>query len=175
VATALAADGLELLSDNVVLHDGGQIFGCFEPLLLDAATRAGLGPRLPLTPVGRQHQYARDAFHAPHRVGGVPLGAAVVLARGRETRLERLAPRECARLLAAINEVAKEVRRYHVLAALLGLLERDALAHVEARVADLDRLLAGVPCYWLTVREGVPAEATALLRELAGRAKEAAS
>lgn len=175
LATALAADGLELLSDNVVLHDGGQIFGCFEPLLLDAATRAGLGPRLPLTPVGRRHQYARDAFHAPHRVGGVPLGAAVVLARGRETRLERLAPRECARLLAAINVAAKEVRRYHVLAALLGLLERDALAHVEARVADLDRLLAGVPCYWLTVREGVPAEATALLRELVGRAKEAAS
>jgi len=98
-----------------------------------------------------------------------------VLARGRETRLERLAPRECARLLAAVNEAAKEVRRYHVLAALLGLLERDALAHVEARVADLDRLLARVPCYWLTVREGVPAEATALLRELAGRAKEAAS
>src|SRR5207253_8889564 len=57
----------------------------------------------------------------------------------------------------------------------LGLLERDALAHVEARVADLDRLLAGGPCYWLTVREGVPAEATALLRELVGRAKEAAS
>ena len=42
-------------------------------------------------------------------------------------------------------------------------------------MADLDRLLAGVPCYWLTVREGVPAEATVLLRELAGRAKEAVS
>jgi len=67
------------------------------------------------------------------------------------------------------------VRRYHVLAALLGLLERVALAHVDARVADLDRLLAGVPCHWLTVREGAPAEAAALLREAAGRAKEAAS
>jgi hypothetical protein len=173
LATAfLGAPDAELLADNLVLHDGAQLHGCFEPLLLDANTRAGLAARVPLEPVGRRHQYARDAFHAPHRTGGVPLGAAVILARGRETRLERLAAADCARMLLAINEAAKEVRRYHILAATLALVERDALGHVEQRLSDLERLLAGVPCYWLEVREGAPAEGTAILRSLVVPASE---
>ncbi len=171
----LGMPGADLLSDNVVLHDEAQIFGCFEPLLLDAATRARLAGRLPVEPVGRRHQYARDAFHAPHREGGVPLGACVMLARGRETRLERLPARECARMLLAANEAAKEVRRYHVLAALLAIVERDGLRHLDQRLGHLDALLAGVPCYWLEVREGAPAEAVGVLRELVGTAREAAS
>src|SRR5204863_4425714 len=113
-ASFLGSPGVELLADNVVLHDATHVYGCFEPLLLDAATRAWLAERVPLHAVGRRHQYDRDAFHAPHRTGGVPPGAAVILARGRETRVERLGARECARMLLAINEAAKEVRRYHV-------------------------------------------------------------
>jgi len=172
LATALLGlPGAELLSDNVVLHDGVQIHGCFEPLLLDDTTRAWLTDRVPLTPIGRRHQYARDAYAVAHRTGGVPLAAAVVVARARTTRLTPLPPGECARLLLAVNEAAKEVRRYHILAALFGLVERAALAHFEQRVAHLDRLLAGVPCYWLEVREGAPAEATAALRELIGPAQ----
>jgi hypothetical protein len=171
----LGAPGAELLADNLVLHDGSRVFGCFEPLLLDARSRAELAARIPLSPVGRRHQYARDAYHAPHRDDGVPLAAAVVLARGRATRLERLAADECARVVLAANEAAKEVRRYHVLAALLGLAERPALAHLEQRIVDLERLLAGVPCYWLEVRDGAPAEAVAILRDVAGPAREVAS
>jgi hypothetical protein len=175
LATALLGDpDAELLADNIVLHDGAQVFGCFEPLLLDAATRASLAQRIALEPLGRQHQYARDAFHAPHRTGGVPVGAAVVVGRGRATALEPLAPSECARLLLAANEAAKEVRRYHVLSALLALGERETLGYVDGRIADLDRLLAGVPCYWLQVRDGAPHEATGPLRELACRATEMA-
>jgi hypothetical protein len=176
VATALlGVPGAELLSDNVVLHDGAELHGCFEPLLLDAASRAALADHVGVTPLGRRHQYARDAYALPHRTGGVPLAAAVVVARGRATRLTRLAATECARLLLAANEAAKEVRRYHVLTALLALAERDALGHLEQRIAHLDRLLARVPCYWLEVREGAPAEATAALRDLAATAREAAS
>jgi len=170
----LGAADAELLSDNVVLHDAARVHGCFEPLLLDATTRTSLSGRAPLTPLGRRHVYGRDAYLAPHRTGGVPLAAAVVVARGRETRLTRLTSEECAGLLLAVSEAAKEVRRYHVLAALLGVLERDALAHFGQRVADLQRLLAGVPCYWLQVREGAPAEATPVLRELVRPAQEAA-
>ncbi|HJQ82927.1 MAG TPA: hypothetical protein VKA21_02550 [Candidatus Binatia bacterium] len=170
----LGTAGTELLSDNVVLHDTSQVYGCFEPLLLDDRARACIAPQVPLVPVGRRHQYARDAFHLPHLTGGVPLAAAVVLARGPETRLQRIGGAECARMLLAINEAAKEVRRYHILAALFALVERDALAYVEERVAHLDRLLAGVPCWWLQVRDGAPAEATAALRELAARPREAA-
>jgi hypothetical protein len=171
--TLLGAPGVELLSDNIVLHDGARVFGCFEPLLLDAETRSWLGQRVRLEPVGRRHQYARDAFHAPHRTDGVPLAAALVVARGPSTRLTPLPPTECARLLLAANEAAKEVRRYHVLSALLGLAERGALAHMDQRLAHLDRLLAPVPCHWLEVREGAPAEATAILRGLAAGVKEA--
>src|SRR5438105_4518381 len=73
--------------DNVVLHDGRQIYGCFEPLLLDEQSRTWLGQRAPLRALGRRHVFARDAYHVPHRTGGLPPGAVVVLARGRETRL----------------------------------------------------------------------------------------
>jgi hypothetical protein len=174
-ASFLGTPGVELLADNVVLHDGARIFGCFEPLLLDEPTRAWLAERVPLSAVGRSHQYARDAFHAPHRVDALPLGAAVILARGRDTRLERLGARECARMLLAINEAAKEIRRYHVLAGIFALVEREGLRHYEQRIAHLDALLAGVPCYWLRVREGAPGEALGVLRELTGPAREAAS
>ena len=175
VTSFLGTPGAELLADNIVLHDGAQIFGCFEPLLLDATTRNLLAARVPLEAAGRRHQYARDAFHAPHRTDGVPLGAAVILARGRETRVERLAAEECGRMLLAVTEAAKEIRRYHVLAALLALADPDGLVQFEQRVAHLDRLLAGVPCYWVEVREGAPDEAVAVLRELSARATEVAS
>jgi len=175
LATAfLGAPDAELLSDNVVLHDERRVYGCFEPLLLDEASRARIGSMLPLTALGRRHVHERDAFHAPHRTDGVPLGAAVVLARGPETRLVPVPARECARMLLAINEAAKEVRRYHVLAAQLGMVERAGLAFFEQRVAHLERLLAGAPCYWLEVRDGAPGEAIAALRQLAGTAKEVA-
>ena len=105
----------------------------------------------------------------------MPLAAATIVARGPTTRLVPLAAAECARLLLAANEAAKEVRRYHVLASLLALAERDALGVPEQRVTHLDRLLAGIPCWWLEVREGAPAEAVAALRDVVGAAKEVAS
>ncbi|TMA47197.1 MAG: hypothetical protein E6J83_05135, partial [Deltaproteobacteria bacterium] len=83
----LAVPGAELLADNVLLHDGRQVYGCFEPLLLDEQARAWLGQRSALRALGRRHMFARDAYHAPHRTGGLAPGAVVVLARGRETRL----------------------------------------------------------------------------------------
>jgi hypothetical protein len=153
------APGAELLSDNVVLHDGAEVHGCFEPILLDAATRGWLAERVPLTPIGRRHQYARDAYHLPHRTGGVPLAAAVVVARGRATRLTRLASGECARLLLAANEAARRCALPRARGAPGS--RSAALAAVEQRIVDLDRLLAGVPCYWLEAREGAPAEAVA--------------
>jgi hypothetical protein len=77
-------------------------------------------------------------------------------------------------MLLAINEAAKEVRRYHVFAAVLGLAEPEALAHVGERASHLERLLAGVPCYRLQVREGMPGEALAVLGELTTSARETA-
>ena len=170
----LAVPGAELLADNVVLHDGRQVYGCFEPLLLDEQARAWLGQRSALRALGRRHMFARDAYHAPHRTGGLAPGAVVVLARGRETRLTPIDAEMCARTLLAINEVAKEVRRYHVLAAILGMIDPEAQAQAHGRAARLERLLAGVPCYVLEAREGAPAEAVALLRDLAVPPRQAA-
>ena len=45
---------------------------------------------------------------------------------------------------------------------------------LEQRIAHLDRLLAGVPCWWLEVRDGAPEEGIMMLRELMGAAREAA-
>jgi hypothetical protein len=64
--------------------------------------------------------------------------------------------------------------RFHFLAAQLGMVERAGLTFFEQRVTHLERLLSGVPCYWLEVREGAPAEAMAALREVLDPAKEAA-
>lgn len=173
-ANFLGVPGAELLSDNVVLHDETRLFGCFEPLLLDASARAALGAGHGLTPLGRRHVFARDAFMAPHRTDGVPLAAAVLLARGSGTRLVRLGARDLARMLLAINEAAKEVRRYHVFAAILGLVEPTGLAQVAERAARLERLLARVPCYRLEMREANPAEAVAMVSELVSPAAEVA-
>jgi len=172
-AAFLGMHDAELLADNVVLHDGARIFGSFEPLLLDAGGRASLPDRRGLRALGRRHVFERDAFQAPHSTGRVPLAAAVVLARGPDTRLERLGTAECVRMFLAINEAAKEVRRYHVFAAILGLAEPEALAHVAERSARLERLLAGVACYRLQMREGAPAEAIAALGELAAPVRAA--
>jgi hypothetical protein len=173
-AAFLGVAGAELLSDNVVLHDDTQLFGCFEPLLLDAGARRALGEVPGLRPLGRRHVFARDAFTAPHRTAGVPLAAAVLLARGPETRLVRLGARELARMLLAINEAAKEVRRYHVFASILGLVEPDGLAQVAERAARLERLLARVPCFRLEMAEDRPADAVAALAALVTPAKEVA-
>ncbi len=160
----VGAPGAELLADNVVLHDGRQVQGCFEPLLLDDRTRGWVGAQLALRPLGRRHVFARDAYHAAHRTGGVLPGAVVLVSRGRETRLDPVGAAECTHRLLAINEVAKEVRRYHVLAAILGMVEPEGLARVDERGERLERLLTGVPCYRLQVRHGAPDEAVAALR-----------
>jgi hypothetical protein len=169
----LATPGAELLADNVVLHDGRLVQGCFEPLLLDEKTRRWVPEAQLLRALGRRHVFARDAFHAPHRAGGVPPGAVVVVTRGRETRLAPLSAAVCAHRILAVNEVAKEVRRYHVLASVLGMVEPEGLAHVEERGARLERLLGGVPCFALQVREGAPEEAVAALRDVAAPARQA--
>ena len=104
-ASLLTVPGAELLADNVVLHDGRQIYGCFEPVLLDEQTRAWLPQPPPLRALGRRHVFKRDAYHAPDRTDGLPPGAAVILARGRETRLSPIDSAACARSLLAINEV----------------------------------------------------------------------
>lgn len=169
----LGTNGGELLSDNVILHSGTQVQGCFEPLLLDARTRALVTGAGQLAPLGRRHMWDREAFHVTHRVGAVVPARILLLGRGHETRLEPLDPRLCARLLLAVNEAAKEVRRYHVLAAILGMAETDALAGVAERAAQLERLCATVPCHRLVVREGAPSEALALLTEPTPAAREA--
>lgn len=171
----LGEPGAEILSDNIVLHDGAEISACFEPLLLDERSRALLAKRVALQPLGRRHQYERDAFHVPHRTTGVPLAAAVLLGRGRTTRLTKVPSHDCARMILAMNEAAKEIRRYHVLSGILALAEPAALGHLDQRLAQLDRLLAGVPCWFLEVREGVPAEGVEALRGLVARATEVAS
>ena len=89
-ASLLTVPGAELLADNVVLHDGRQIYGCFEPVLLDEQTRAWLPQPPPLRALGRRHVFKRDAYHAPHRTDqrGRQGGASVSCAR-RDPRYGR--------------------------------------------------------------------------------------
>ena len=164
-ASLLTVPGAELLADNVVLHDGRQIYGCFEPVLLDEQTRAWLPQPPPLRALGRRHVFKRDAYHAPHRTDG--LGSAISESPSRlvdHAVLQHAEPRDLhPHDIARFQPLARAPRRPHA-----------RRRPCEDHVARLERLLAGIPCYVLEAREGAPGEAVAALRDVMTPARQIA-
>src|SRR5439155_936388 len=104
------------------------------------------------------------------RGAGHPLHAAGVAIGGRALVLAGLPGAGKSTLATSLLAVPGA----DVLAAILGMVEPEAQAQAHERAARLERLLAGVPCYVLEAREGAPAEAVALLRDLVTPARQAA-
>ncbi len=155
-----------LLSDNIVLHDGTNIWGCYEPLLLGdehSSRPAGLHQ------TGQRHAFNRNAYHAPHLNRAFSPSAVVILCRGKRTELEAIPNSQCFRMLLAINEAAKEMRRYHVFGAVFSIAESRGLECALTRVSRLEQMVGSLPCFRLHVREGAPEEAVNELTRLSSR------
>lgn len=168
----LRSSQARLLSDNVVLHDGKRVWGCYEPLLLgssDEEAAAGLDE------TGHEHAFDRIGYHAPHLDRPFAPKAAVIISRGEQTALEPIDGRRCARMLLAINEAAKEVRRYHVFSAVFSLAESRSPDCYRERERSLGELLDGLPCFRLHLREGAVEEGVAQLIKLCRSTKEKVS
>jgi len=161
-AALLQSSQAELLSDNVVVHDGKRVWGCYEPLLLGSSEEEPAG----LDETGHKHAFDRVGYHAPHLERPFAPRAAVVISRGERTALEPIDGRQCSRMLLAINEAAKEIRRYHVFSAVFSLAEPRAPDCYRERERSLGELLDGLPCFRLHLREGAVEEGAGQVVEL---------
>lgn len=151
LAVALLADSRRtMLSDNLILHDGGRALACPELLLLDERSRerAGAGAAR-LRATGERRVFARDAYHVDRtELDPQPIAALLHVERGMELALERLTVDESAARLRAANTMAKEVRRIAIMDEVLDLVAGTR------RPADRDaagRLAASVDGFALTI------------------------
>ncbi|HIP96354.1 MAG TPA: hypothetical protein EYH32_03965 [Anaerolineae bacterium] len=155
---ALLADpAVRLLSDNLVFHDGEQVYASPEPIHLDRRSRAllpDLGERL--GPAGQAFSHGRYDYQL------VPAGRADAT-RPRLVGILRLAPQTearplsrgvCLERLLAYDRLAKEVDEYNKQAAIFGLLSPRA-GESRRRLEALERLLAKVDCYEIALQPGV--------------------
>ncbi len=169
---ALLSDpAARLLADNLVFHDGEQVYAFPEPIHLDQRSRAllpDLGERLGAAGQAFSHDRydyqlspaARADVASPRLVGILRLApGGGVRPLAREVCLERL---------LAYDRLAKETDEYGKQAAIWDLLSPQA-KRSQRRLEMLERLLSRVDCYEIAVQAGgnlVPV--TEEVRRLAG-------
>lgn len=163
--TGLATDAdAALLSDTFVLHQGAQVRGVPEPLLLDDWSRQWMGAGAALLePIDHRYSLRRGGYRFPPArlcAGGA---AALLLfprrAPARGTR--RLAPAEAQGRVRAGDLIVNDLRRYWAFAAVLEMLAPTPL--VQAREQSLAALVAAVPAYEIGLE---PSVSLADMREL---------
>ncbi|RMF21140.1 MAG: hypothetical protein D6760_10090, partial [Deltaproteobacteria bacterium] len=138
--------------DNLILYDGASVAACPELLLLDRASIARIPgeARKRLTPVADRRVFERDAYRPAECVlERLPVRMAAWVGRAKQSAVEPITAERCAQRARGGSTVAKEVRRFETMAALLDVL---ADCGPGDGYADLNRLLSGVPCYalWLS-------------------------
>ena len=159
LALAFAArPGARLLSDNLVLTDGRQLYACPEPIHLDD----GLRPLLPdladlLVAEERTVTHGRRDYRPrPHRqAAATPPRWLLFPLFADEVRLAPLSPEAALDRLLTIGEQTKELAAYTAQRAVWGLLD-DApgwAGRVRERLTDLVERLA---CYELHLPPGRP-------------------
>jgi hypothetical protein len=154
LAVAMTADrSWTMLSDNLLLHDGERVLACPELLLLDRASIARVGAAAKrLQATGERRVYERDAYRPDSiEVGPIKPLAVFNVGRARKSELRPLAPSSCMAALVADNLLAKEVRRFAIMAQVLDLVAGTAAPDERARLAALT---ASAPCYSLWIEEG---------------------
>ncbi len=155
---ALLADpAVRLLSDNLVFHDGEQVYAFPEPIHLDQRSRTllpDLGERL--GPAGQAFSHGRYDYQ-------LALAARADATRPRLVGILRLAPQTearplsqevCLERLLAYDRLAKEVDEYSKQAAIFGVLSPRA-GGSGRRLEALERLLTKANCYEIAVQPGV--------------------
>jgi hypothetical protein len=143
ILSAALRDGATATADNLCCADETSCYGLMEPLRTDAH-RGARGPRTSHGRVSRPFG-DREPMLSPDRI--------VVLERGLETSITRIAPSEAVRALVAGTYAAGELRRYWAIAATLSLGTGCGPVHppIEGVASDM---AASVPCVRVRVGEG---------------------
>jgi hypothetical protein len=161
----LSRPGARLLSDNLLFHDAHHLYSCPEPVRLDdlavkGIAGTGLEPErsgLPLT----AHPKPTYALPAGLRVDAAPPAAVFFLRAAAAPSCEPIDAARAAVLLAAGNDLAREIEDLRPCAALLDTLAATRGRPRPVAPASLDRLLEGVPCALFSRGEGESVARTA--------------
>jgi len=149
IVTGLATTpSARLLSDTFLVHRGPDVRAVCEPLLLDAHSRAWLGPAAQLLQqVPHRYCLGRDGYHLPASRLSAGGRARLLLFPHRATShyvRELTADHACGRLRAG-DLIVNDLRRYWAFAAVLELLDPHPL--VAAREASLSDFVSAVRVY----------------------------
>jgi hypothetical protein len=146
----------QLLSENLILYDSQRVYAFPEPIHLDD-TSYQLLSNLPqrLSTTGRTYSHGRQSYQvypSAQTLSGIPC-LFCTLRQGRALALEPLPATEALEIVLSSDLLAKELNEYAQQAAALNLLSPRLGSHQE-RITALQQLLAGLPCYQLTIRPG---------------------
>jgi len=152
----LSDPNARLLSENLILHDGKQVFSFLEPIHLDERSHKLL-PNLDgrLEPTGRIYSHNRQSY----RLGPSALAASAtprmfcLLRQGQKTELKPLSVAKALELTISSDLLAKELDAYFQQAAVLNLLS-PSVGEFQRRIDALQELLSRVDCYELTIKPG---------------------
>jgi len=143
---ALALPGVEMLSDNLLLTDGRRVRACPELLLLDEGSVVRVGTACSrLAKVGDRRVYERDSYRADSiRLDALEPQTISVVHRSRRPEMRPLDPALAVDRIEAGNVLAKEVRRYRIMAQVLDLLAKTRTPDERAILCSLTRQ---APCF----------------------------
>jgi len=173
LAVALASGaGGRLLSDSFVMHNGADIVGVREPVLLDAWSRRWLGERARgLREIEWRYCLNRRGFQLPpeHLAERGRCGLLVFPRRAAERYVRPISAAEAHQRLSAADLIINDLRRYWAFAATVEqMVPRGLMARREAQLAALT---AEVPCFELGLTADMTCAATveSILELLPGR------
>jgi hypothetical protein len=150
----LCRAGAGFLSESLVLHDGREVLGCYEPIRMSERSLELLGDPgdalLEVDLAGRSKR--KRTFHvAPgRRVSRAPAGAIFLPRFGRPAGLRRLDPEGSLDRLLAINTQSRKVNDYHYFASALEM-KWPRPGRAAGRIAALEALLRGSALHELTL------------------------
>jgi hypothetical protein len=178
LAVALASvPGGRLLSDSFVVHDGADVVGVREPILLDAWSRRWLGDDARhLHEIEWRYCLNRRGYHLPEDklADSGRCGLLVFPRRAPAQYVRPISAAQAHQRLSAGDMIINDLRRYWAFAATLEQVAPGGL--VARREAQLARLTAEVPCYELGLAADMTCAAAvdAVLQLLPSRALRAA-
>jgi hypothetical protein len=155
---ALLADpAVQLLSDNLVFHDGEQVYAFPAPIHLDQRSHAllpDLGERL--GPAGQAFSHGRYDYKltSAARADATRPRLVGILRLAPQTEVRPLSREVCLERLLAYDQLAKEVDEYSKQAAVFSALS-PRVGESHRRLEALVRLLTKADCYEIAVQPGV--------------------
>ncbi|HEY3174494.1 MAG TPA: hypothetical protein VGK94_01900 [Candidatus Polarisedimenticolia bacterium] len=168
----LARPGVRFLSDNLIFHDEERIYACPEPVRLDAAAVAGMAeggmePERTKLPASA-HPKPTYRVVAARRADAAAPGAIYFLRFAQRSGVTRIDARRAAAILAAGNDLAREIKDYRPTSALLSILAAERDRPDPAGRSNLARLLAPARCaiFRIGEREKITDTAARLADEL---------